>query len=339
MLFWGIRKPFPLLSLFFMVLNQEYQSYKIFWKNLWSVLAGCYFARIAKKERLDHLHAHFASYPALTAMAISKLSGIPFSFTCHAHDIFLDKTLLKEKARAAKNIIAISHYNKQYLESYCQNGIAEKTKVVHCGISLEEFKFLQQKNGAEKKLIVAIGRLSEMKGFENLIKACARIQWRVPFTCKIVGEGEQHKALQKLITDLKLNDRVFLSGYLDNYQTKELLNQADLFVLPSIWSNRDGQDGIPLVLMEAMAIGVPVISTKISGIPELIEDGKSGLLVEPANVDALAEKMIALLENRELATQLALKGREKVEREFDVVKSVEVLSGIFGALQMLDTGC
>jgi glycosyltransferase involved in cell wall biosynthesis len=326
-LYWLLKRPLVFISLIFIVLNQRYSLIREALKNIYVFFSGCYFASIVKNERLTHIHAHFATYPALAALVMSKLTNIPFTFTAHAHDIFLEKTLLKEKARAAKAIIAISDYNKRYVSDYCQNGIYSKMKVIHCGLDLPEFVNF---NGKPKEnLILSIGRLTKMKGFEYLIKACSRLKNQIPIQCRIIGDGPLRDELERLIINLGVRGCVRLEGVMDNNKIKQLLQSSSAFVLPSVWDEQDGQDGIPVVLMEAMASGIPVVSSNISGIPELVEDGKTGLLAEPSNVEQLSQKILQLLSDKELQTRLAEAGRRKVEEEFDVVKSVEKLVGVF----------
>lgn len=330
-LYWLLREPFAFLGLFWLVLRKKYPSQRILIRNIWCILVGGYFSRFARKNKLTHLHAHFATYPALTALAMSKLSGIPFTFTAHAHDIFLDKTLLKEVAKNAKAVVAISDYNRQYIADYCGNGVASKIKVIHCGVNLSDFQPFNKDHNGLQKTIVSIGRLTEMKGYEYLIKALHRIRDGIDFECHIIGEGQLKNALQKLIEELGMETRIFLDGVLDSSKVKTMLNKADLFVQPSVWNDKDGQDGIPLVLMEAMASGVPVISSNISGIPELVKEGKTGLLTQPGNVEELSRKILTLLTDKDLQSRLTAVGKKKIEEEFDVVKNVEKLIEVFSS--------
>jgi glycosyltransferase involved in cell wall biosynthesis len=181
----------------------------------------------------------------------------------------------------------------------------------------------------EENIILSIGRLTEMKGFEYLIRACMKIKAGMTFKCHIVGEGPLRKDLTELVKTSGLKESVVFDGVLDNIRIKQLLSKANLFVLPSIWSDKDGQDGIPVVLMEAMASGIPVIASKISGIPELIEDGKTGLLVEPKNEQQLTEKIINLLNDKGLQKRLVMNARLKIEQDFDIVKNTDLLLDIF----------
>ncbi|MEW6169946.1 MAG: glycosyltransferase [Candidatus Omnitrophota bacterium] len=325
--FWAVRKPVTLLSIFWLVVSKRYSSSKVLLKNIWCIFVGCYFATIVKKENIKNLHAHFATYPTLVALVISRLTKISYTFTNHAHDIFLEKALLKEKSRDAKAIVAISNYNKQYLDNICQNGVIDKTHVIHCGLDLAEFVNLNVKH--KDNTILSIGRLTKMKGFEYLIKACNQIKNRLPVQCRIIGDGPLNDELERLIINLGVRSSVKLKGVTDNSEIKQLLQESAVFIMSSVWDEQDGQDGIPIVLMEAMAAGVPVIGSNISGIPELIQDGQTGLLVEPGNVVDLAKKIELLLNDKDLQARLAKAGRRKVEEEFDIHKSVEKLIEVF----------
>ncbi|GEM_PF-161570 len=325
--YWLFKRPFAFISLIRIILNQKYSSSKEALKNIYAFFAGCHFARIAEKERLIHIHAHFATYPALTAMVMSKLTDIPFTFTAHAHDIFLDKTLLKEKAGSAKAVITISDYNKRYIRSYCQNGVYSKVKVIHCGLDLAEFTNMSARH--KENAILSVGRLTKMKGFEYLISACSRLRNHIPIQCRIIGDGPLRDELERLIINLGARSYIRIEGVLDNNRIKHLMQDSAAFILPSVWDKQDGQDGIPVVLMEAMASGIPVVSSNISGIPELVEDGKTGLLAEPGNIDQLSQKILQLLSDKEMQSRLAQAGRRKVEEEFAVVKSVDKLIEVF----------
>jgi glycosyltransferase involved in cell wall biosynthesis len=290
---------------------------------------GCYFADIVLKENVEHLHAHFATYPALVAMIVHRLTGRDFTFTAHAHDIFLEKALLKEKVREAKYVVTISEYNKRYLTDFCGPGAALKIHVVHCGLDLAEWTYAPHLNGTLPVRFLSVGRLTEMKGFEYLIRACGRIKDKADFKVHIVGDGHLRPHFEELIKEMDLSERVILEGVLDSAHVRALMNESTVFVAPSVWNDTDGQDGIPLVLMEAMAIGKPAIASRISGIPELIQDNKSGFLVEPENARELAEKMWDLANNPKSQENFSKNGRQKIEQEFDIQKSVAQLEELF----------
>lgn len=326
---WLIKRPIVVMKLFGLTIFKKHNGLKGLLKSLWCLMVGFQFASAAQKEEICHIHAHFATYPALTALIISRLTRIPFTFTAHAHDIFLDKTFLKEISKESKAIITISNYNKQYILDYCGNGITSKVKVIHCGIDTSEY-FAQLKGDDEKEnVIISIGRLTEIKGFEYLIRACKIVSQRADFKCHIIGDGPLLPKLNSLIKELNLGDQVFLEGVQDSSRVKEFLEKATLFVMPSVWSKNDSQDGIPIVLMEAMAAGVPVIASRISGIPELVINEETGISFEPGDEMQLAQKIEEVIGNKGLQQKLSLNGRLKVESDFNITKSAGQLFEIF----------
>ena len=326
---WLLRKPGVLLSWTLKVLSASLGNVRIFHKNVWCVLVAAYFADLARDEELKHLHAHFATYPALVATVMSKLTGIDYTLTTHAHDIFLDKTLLREKIGAAKAVATISQYNRRYLAEHCGEDILPKIHIVHCGLDLSEWDYQPHPNGHHPPSIVCVGRLTQMKGFENLIHALNLIKNEQDFRCHIVGDGDLRPRFEQLIAEYGLEGRVVLEGVLDSAEVRKRIKEAHIFAVPSVWDDADGQDGIPLVLMEALAVGTPAVASRISGIPELVIDGQTGLLAEPGDVDVLADKIRHLLSDKDLRARLATRGRERIEREFDIAKNARQLAKLF----------
>ncbi|MGE0267438.1 MAG: glycosyltransferase [Candidatus Omnitrophota bacterium] len=326
---WLFVKPHIVLPWMAKVKMKSIINSKVFFKNVWCVLVGCYFADMVVKEKIEHLHAHFATYPALVALIISRLTGVEYTFTSHAHDIFLDKILLKEKVMGAKAVATISEYNKQYIAKHCGEDVMKKIFVIHCGLDLKEWDYHPPVTGILPHSIVCVGRLTEMKGFEFLIHACSRIKDKFDFKCHIVGDGLLRPRFEQLIRDYGLEGKIVLDGVLDSADVRELIVNATVFVVPSVWNDKDGQDGIPLVLMEALAIGTPSVASRISGIPELVIDGQTGFLTEPGNVDQLAEKITLLLNDANLQVRMAEAGRRKIEEEFNIEKNAELLARLF----------
>jgi glycosyltransferase involved in cell wall biosynthesis len=251
-------------------------------------------------------------------MVVSQLLGIPFSFTAHAWDIFKEQAMLPSKLLAADFTVTISKYNLQFLSQLCPTA-ADRIHVIRCGVNLARFSYRNEYPSASPPHILSVSRLTEKKGVVRIIEACVLLRDQgIDFACTIVGDGPQRAALQRLITARRLQNRVKLVGGLVQSELRELWQRAHVFVLPCTIASDGNRDGIPIALMEAMALGVPVISTTISGIPELIEDGVSGLLVPPDDVDALGQAIVRLLSEPKLATRLAREGRHCVEREYDV---------------------
>ncbi|MHB1459390.1 MAG: glycosyltransferase, partial [Armatimonadota bacterium] len=239
------------------------------------------FIREAMEGQVDHIHAHFATYPALLAWIIERFSGIPFSVTAHAHDIYVNQDLLPLVIERAKTIVAISEFNKTFIVGKMGGGYADKIAVIHCGIDLSSFPFEEHavpRSSDGTLRILSIGRLSGIKGFPYLIDALKLLtDDGVAFTCDIIGEGPQRKELERKINSLGLDDRIKLLGAKKSDEIPTYLKRADLFVLACSRDEKEGHDGIPVVFMEAMAYGTPVIGTRLSGIPELIRHGETGL--------------------------------------------------------------
>ena len=278
---------------------------------------------------IQHMHAHFVLDGCLYAMFISMLTGIPYSVTVHAHDIFHSKyeELRGEKLRRAAFVAAISSFNKRFVETKYPFLAPENIRVVHCGIGLEEFAVARHCAGRESRKVLAVGRLVEQKGFIHLIEACALLRRRGVhgFSVDIIGEGDERGALESCVRTLGLEDTVNLLGQRDQVFVRAALDSADVFVLPCVQQANGMMDGIPVALMEAMAKGVPVISTRVSGVPELIVDG--GYVVEPANVESLADAMHDVLAMSGVQRRaLGERGRAIVEREFSIDHEAEKLA-------------
>jgi glycosyltransferase involved in cell wall biosynthesis len=255
------------------------------------------------------------------------LTGKRYTLTTHAHDIFLPNPYLDENLASAQTVVTISEYNRRYLIS--AGTPARKIKVVPCGINLKEFSA----NGTHQRVpgsIVTIGRLEHIKGFPYLVEACAILKARgVPFTCDIIGEGSLRSVLERRILTNGLEGTVRLLGALSQNQVRAALISAQLFVLPSVQTVDGNQDGIPVALMEAMALGLPVITTRVSGIPELVVDGVSGLLVAPGDAGALAEAIERLLKDPALREVLSRQGSGAVRARHDISCSVVQMQEVF----------
>lgn len=281
------------------------------------------FAEEMRALGVNHIHAHFANHPTVAALAAHRLTGIPFSFTVHAHDLYVDQHMLERKVRAAAFVIAISEYNKELIVKHCGEDVRDKVVVVHCGVDTRLF---QPRQKAEKKngvfTIVCVGSLEEKKGQTYLVAACQILKQRgLSFVCHLIGDGQSRSALEEQIRSSKLEDVVRLEGGRPRDEVLKMLNQADVVALPSIRTKSGKMEGIPVALMEPLACEVPVISTRTSGIPELVEDGVTGLLVPPEDPVALADALQRLAGDPELARRMGRNGREKVLREFDLYAS------------------
>lgn len=322
-------KPQVIIPTIFKMVFSRYPSMNVRLKDIWSVFTGCYFADICKQQQIEHVHAHFATYPATVAMIMKRVAGIPYTFTTHAHDIFLYQTFLKDKINHSEKIITISEYNRRFLTDKCGESIANKIEVVHCGIDLANWNQPNDGSSRSEHIILSVGRLTRMKGFEHLIRACALLKDKLNFKCHLIGDGHLRAELELLVKELGLSKQFILEGVKDSEEVKAMLERTSVFVMPSIWDDEDGQDGIPLVLMEAMAMQIPSVATRLSGLPELVIHEKTGLIAEPGDNEGLATAIERLLNDRELAQKLGTAGRTIVQEEFNIQKNASLLKQYF----------
>jgi colanic acid/amylovoran biosynthesis glycosyltransferase len=285
-----VRKPGTLL-----------RTLALFPKSVW-------LARQLEREGVTHLHAHFATHPATMALIISTLTGIPFSFTVHAHDIQLDRSLLRWKIAEAQFIRSISEFNRLFLEVLYPEARG-KIEVIHVGVPLPPAP-----RAPRPRLILCVAAHKPYKGLPVLIEACRMLRAQgVKFRCDVVGDGPMRAQLEAM------NDgAVNLLGPREENEVARMMEEASIFVLPSILAPDGQMEGIPVALMEALAHARPAVSTRISGIPELVQDGVNGLLVEPGDPVALAAAMRTLLDDPQRAAAMGARGRELVAREFEL---------------------
>lgn len=251
-------------------------------------------ANIVKDENCDHLHCHFAHVSADIAMYASSLAKVPFSFTAHANDIFERNWLLEEKIKRSIFAITISNFNKDYLISL--GGEPEKIHVVYCGVDADIFGRPLTVDANIIPRIGSLGRIVEKKGFDVLIGACKKMkEENTPFHLEIAGDGPLKKECQKKVEIYGLQSHVSFIGELPHSAVPKWLQGLDAFVLACRKDRNNDMDGIPVVLMEAMMSYVPVVSTRISGIPELVEDEKTGFLAEPEDPSSLANAITKAL--------------------------------------------
>jgi glycosyltransferase involved in cell wall biosynthesis len=305
------------------------------WRNRRRCLAffvvAPYTAWHLRRAGVQHLHAHFANAPASVALPAAHLAGISFSFTVHAYDLFIDRLLLPAKLEAAAFVASISRYNLDFLQANFPAAAARaRMALVRNGIDPERFRPQPHAIG-NPPLVLAVGRLVETKGFHVLVEACARLrQVGRACHCLIVGEGPEAKRLKQIVGDLELDDWVELPGRLQPEELLPVFRRADLLAMPACIRDGD-QDGIPTVLIEALAMEIPVVATRVSGIPELVIDGRTGLLVDSNDPAALAAAMARLLQDRGLARRLAAEGRQLVVSEFNSRRSAARMLELFGA--------
>lgn len=324
---WLLRRPAACSGAVAAVIASSWRSPRILLRSLVTLpLAAAHARRLAGTA--DHVHAHFAAYPTLAAWLIRRLTGIPYSFTAHAYDLFVDQSLLDRKLSEARFAVAISEYNRRFLDRY-QGSPPTPVHVIHCGIELDQYPFAPRAIPADGPVLAAcVATLEPKKGHEVLLEALAgggaalaRIE------LELVGDGPLRERLEQRSRQLGLSGRVRFRGSLNESEVAATLARADLFVLPSIIAPDGQMEGLPVALMEALATGLTAVSTRQSGIPELIRDGVTGYLAEPGDPSDLARAL-----ERALSADLdpAL-GRAIVEEQFDIRMSADRMYELLSA--------
>lgn len=295
-------------------------------------LQAGYVANHLLAHPVDAMHAHFASSATRVANLVHQLTRIPYSFTAHAKDIFHEDVApasLVEKIKAARFVVTVSRYNQAYLErmvaAHEKDHRPADIRCLYNGINLKKFK-PSSRIRRDPTHILGVGRLVEKKGFDVLIRACALLRDQGHrFTCEIIGKGGEEEKLEQLIRRFQLEDQVRLSGPRAQDDVLRAYHQSAIFALPCVIGSDNNQDGLPTVLLEAMATGMPVVSTKLTGNPEIIDDGVNGFLTEPGHAAGLAEALARLLDSPELQQRMGEAGRQKALTTFNVRKNVAVL--------------
>ena len=281
-------------------------------------------AKIIRMENIDIIQAGFANKPATIAMLLSKLTDIPYTFEAHAFDLFVDFPYSNEKISGAKKIFTISYYNKNYL---LENYKPDVNKIAVFRVPFN-YSFCDQIKKKERKtnLIVTACRLHPIKGLEYAIEAFSLLCKKIPdLKFNIIGDGELRDVLEKRVEQLSLKNNVIFIGDLANEKTLEMISESTVFLLPSVIAENGDRDGIPTSLIEAMYLKTPVVSTYVSGIPELIDNEINRILVQPKEAQELAEKLEDLLVNKHKREKLGEEARLKVEREFKSQDNIQIL--------------
>lgn len=297
---------------------------------LWQMfyfLEATVLARHLQAQGIAHLHNHFGNSSGSVAMLTSVLSGIPFSYTMHGPAIFFEPHhwRIDEKIARARFVACISHFCRSQGMIFSDPVHWDKLKIIHCGVRPDRYgRTAGHAAGGAGKRIIFVGRLAAVKGVPVLLEAFARARATHPEAeLVLVGDGAERPRITARAADLGLGSSVRFAGYLTQDQVADELAQADIFALPSF------AEGVPVVLMEAMATGLPVIATRIAGIGELVEEGASGFLVPPGDVDTLADRLCALLADAGQRSAMGQLGRACVVEEFDIAQEAARLDRLF----------
>ena len=308
--------------------HQRLATVKHFWRAGW-------LARELEQAGVTHLHAHFAHGPASVAHFVHLLTGLPYSVTAHAKDIYTSPPdRLALRLRAARFVVTCTGYNAQYLAGLMGTAAAQRLHRIYHGVDLHKFgpnscTAPGSRTPGDTPTILAVGRLVEKKGYPYLIDACRLLIDRgYDVRLRIVGGGEMKEALRRHIAEVGLDERIELLGARPQDEVIELYRTATVFALPCVVLDNGDRDGIPNVLVEAMRLGLPVVSTAVSGIPELVVDEETGLLVPPRDTGALESALARLLDDAELRARLAAGAAHRVAHEFDLAANATMLKAL-----------
>jgi len=289
------------------------------------------FAYEMERSGVDHVHAHFATHPALAGYVIHRLTHIPFSFTAHGSDLHVDRRMLREKVAASAFAVTVSRFNKDLMAHECGAAAAEKIHVVHCGVDPHYFSPPATRTYQGNFRIVCIASFEPVKGHVYLVDACRRLRDHgLEFDCDLVGDGPLRREIEERVLATGLASQVRFHGLQPRPAVARLLSLSHVAVLPSHPTPEGKREGIPVALMEAMAAGLAVVSTAISGIPELVEHERTGLLVPSGDATALADALQRLAADRDLLARLGAAGRHKVISDFDLQANASQLLALFG---------
>jgi glycosyltransferase involved in cell wall biosynthesis len=329
-LYFLARNPLIYFRLLVELLREPCPVFDFYLKRLVIFLKAVSLAKEIKGTSVKLIHTHFAWLSGAATRVIAELLGLPYTTTTHAYDIYsVENDLLCLTARSAAHIVTISEYNKREILQRCPDLVKSRISVIHCGIDVDTF-VPGQRSHNDTVSIVSVGSLIEKKGHEYLIRACGRLKARgLNFKCIIIGRGRDEPQLQKLVAEQSVGDRVTLAGAQEQSAVLETYRSSDIFVLACVVDQGKGRDGIPVAMMEALAMELPVVSTHVSGIPELVHHKETGLLVPPRDDAALADAIEELSRAPVLREHMGRNGRALVIDEFEIQKNARRLANLF----------
>ena len=326
----GITRPLVYFRTLSYLLTRSHPTVKARLRTILHFGEGVQVADLLRKTpRNNPIHAHFVDRAAIVALVAGRLLERNYSVTAHANDIYVDPVMLPEKIVEARFVATCTEYNAAHLAGIAPDAAASIT-CIHHGLDVKRY-VPNNESYSYRPAILAVGQLREKKGFTYLVAACAELARRGhEFVCDIVGEGPLRPELEAQIRESQLEDTIFLRGALDHQSVIEHYRAASVFALPCITAANGDMDGIPNVILEAMAMELPVVSTRHSGIPEAVDDGISGLLVPKRDTAALADAIERLLCDNGLRRRMGRAGRQIVVSRFDVATNVKLLMSRLG---------
>lgn len=333
--YWLRKKPRETVRLFREVLFRRWSCLEVAGESIWAFFGGLRLARRFLEQGIEHIHADWANGPATAAWVASWLTGIPFSFTGRAGDIFPQDGALREKIRDCAFVRTDVKNNVDYLAGFA-NGQTDKIRLIYASFTLRDFKQAPVEMQPPYQLL-ALGRFVRTKGYDVLLHA-ARIMKDsgLPFHVTIAGSGPRGPSLKLLSRQLELDDCVSFPGFVTHDRVSELFATSDVFIMPSVVHKSGDRDGIPNVLVEAFVHGIPVVATDVSGIKEIVINEETGLLIPERDPEAIALAIRTMIGDRERALAMAERGKALVLKQFDPEENGRQLFHLF--LQAANNG-
>ena len=328
----------PKIQLFWEAVHRLAASYPAIWNVLrrstqvepLTIYQALLLAEHVQRKSIRHLHAHFATVPASVARLAAAITGISYSFTAHAKDIYhesVDTHELQQKIDEAAAVVTVSEFNIEHLEREYDVPHGRLHRVYN-GLDLDHFTFESPEQRPSR--ILAVGRLVEKKGFDVLVDACHLLRQRgTEFRCDIVGTGDREAVLQTAIAKRQLAEVVQLRGPLPQREVMQALRESSVLAVPCVVGDDGNRDGLPTVILEAMALGTPVVSTDVTGIPEVVRHQETGLLVPQRDPAALADALASLLRDAPQRVRLAAEARHRMEADFAATATAAQLRKYF----------
>jgi glycosyltransferase involved in cell wall biosynthesis len=313
------RSPGAYLRALWDVLRGTWGSVNFFFGAIGIFPKSAHIARLMRDAGVRHVHCHYSTHPAVAGLVITRLVGIPFSFTAQGSDLHVDRTMLCEKIAEARFVVTVSDFNREVIREECGSAATEKVEILHSGVDPDFFSPPVGGRGHPGAIrIVCVGRLDEGKGQTHLIEACRLLAADgVDFVLQLVGDGETRHALTDQASAAGLDGRVVFEGSRPRAEVVEIMRAGDIMVAPSVGTSDGKKEGIPIVLMEALSTEIAVVASDLAGISELVADERTGLLVPPGDPLVLAGALQRLAGDPELRRRLGAAGRGQVLREFD----------------------
>jgi glycosyltransferase involved in cell wall biosynthesis len=286
-----------------------------------------HMAREMEAAGIGHVHCHFSNHPAAAGFIIHRLTGIPYSFVAHGSDLHVDRHMLDRKVAEAAFVVAISRDNLEEIVAEVGEQARSRVEVIHCGVDTARLRPRTAPPAADRPFtILCIGTLHEVKGQSILVEACRILRDRgVAVRCRLIGDGPDEARLRERVAAAGLDGIVSLDGRRTREEVIAAIGDADLLVAPSVVASDGKREGIPIVLMEAMSCGLPVVASRLSGIPELVDHEVEGLLVPPGDASALADAIQRLQGDPRLRARLGTAARLRIEREFDLATNARLI--------------